>query len=35
MTENFPPELIARVPEEARRCACICKRCLVEERRER
>ena len=30
MKENFPPGLLARVPEEARRCACICHRCVIE-----
>jgi hypothetical protein len=33
MKETFPPELLARVPEEARRCACICQRCLAEAQR--
>ena len=33
MRENFPPELLVRVPEEARRCACICQRCLAEAQR--
>ena len=31
--EIFPPELLARVPGEARGCACICQRCLAEARR--
>ena len=30
MDENFPPKLLARVPAEARRCACICQRCVRE-----
>ncbi len=34
MKEIFPPELLARVPKEARRCACICRRCLAETRRQ-
>ena len=33
--ETFPPELCARVPEKARRCACICQRCLAEAQREK
>lgn len=28
MDETFPPELLARVPEASRRCACICQRCV-------
>ncbi len=35
MKEYFPPELLARVPEETRRCACICKCCLDAARREK
>ena len=27
--ENFPPELLERVPEESRRCACVCRQCVV------
>ena len=30
MDETFPPELLARVPEDARGCACICQRCMHE-----
>ena len=33
--ETFPPELCARVPEKARRCACICQPCLAEALREK
>ena len=33
MGKNFSPELLARVPEEARRCACICQRCVIEAQR--
>ncbi|MEI7821487.1 MAG: cysteine-rich CWC family protein [Verrucomicrobiota bacterium] len=33
--ETFPPELLARVPEQARGCACICKQCLAEAQREK
>ena len=29
MKENFPPDLLARVPKEARGCACICNICLT------
>lgn len=32
-TENFPPGLIERVPEEMRRIACVCRRCVIEARR--
>ena len=35
MKETFPPGLLARVPEEARRSACICQRCLAEAQREK
>jgi hypothetical protein len=27
--ETFPPDLLARVPEAARRVACVCRRCVV------
>ena len=33
MKENFPPDLLARLPEEVRRRACICQRCLAEAQR--
>ena len=33
VNEDFPPELLARVPEESRDCACICQRCLAEAQR--
>ena len=33
MDETFPPELLARVPEESRRRACICRRCVSEAKR--
>ncbi len=33
MKENFPQELLDRVPEEARRVACICRQCVVIARR--
>lgn len=33
MKVNFPPELLARVPEEARRCACLCHGCVAEAQR--
>lgn len=35
MRETFPPELLARVPVEARGCACLCKQCLTEAQREK
>ena len=31
--ETFPPELLTRVPEDARRTVCICRRCVVAARR--
>ena len=31
--ETFPPELLARVPEESRRTACICRSCVTIARR--
>ncbi len=31
--ETFPPDLLARVPDEARHCACICQRCVGEAQR--
>lgn len=33
MKEDFPEKLMERVPEEARRVACICRRCVVIARR--
>ena len=30
MDETFPPELLARIPEEARGCACICQHCVAD-----
>jgi len=33
MKENFPQELLERVPEEARRVACICRKCVTIARR--
>ncbi|MGB8354983.1 MAG: cysteine-rich CWC family protein [Chthoniobacteraceae bacterium] len=29
MKENIPAELLANVPEDARRVACVCKKCVV------
>jgi len=31
--ETFPPELLASVPEEARRTVCICRKCVIKTRR--
>jgi hypothetical protein len=34
MKETFSPEFLARIPEEVRRTVCVCRRCLIEARRD-
>ena len=33
VNENVPPCVLERVPEEARRTVCVCRRCVIEARR--